>query len=377
MKDATTTTTTSAAAAASRAWVEWFELLVLMVVWNVFSVMANVYIKLYLAIVPCPGVMTLAQYVIGAFMITIWQVLQNLLCPSPPTRSFDSHTSLRSDSHALSSSTTSTLLLWLCLVNGVGHLLTNMSMSAVSVSFTHTVKAAEPLFSVLLAYVFLNQPLTLWISLSLLPIVSGIVLATATELNYDHFGFATAMLSNFVFSARNIISKRLQQASAIDNLTLFLRLSQAGAVMMVPYVLYAEHLPTALFGDGGGASSDAPSSNVLILLLLKAGVCHCIYNLVSFILLSRISAITHAIGNSMKRVILVVGGWLYFGVANVTRLNVFGSILASIGVLCYSFASRAAPGANTTNATNGHSMGSKSKYHTTNTNSNTGKVLPI
>ena len=334
--------------APTSSWRNTLELVAMMVVWNVFSVLANIYIKIYLQLAPFPGVMTLAQYLIGIAMTLVWQLMCYLIFGS---RSSASHRSAASSgassirpsdpSMELSSGTARRLMLWLCAVNGVGHLLTNMSMGAVSVSFAHTIKAAEPLFSVLLAAVFLRQPMTPLIVCSLLPIVVGIVLATATELTYDHFGFVTAMLSNVVFSARNIISKKLQNASpSLDNVALFLQLSQAGALMLLPYVLLFEDLWAAVVLVHESSSSLSP--NVLVILLLQAGVCHCIYNLVSFVLLARVSAVTHAVGNSMKRVVLVVGGWLYFGVEHVTGLNVFGSSLASFGVLLYIFASRPA-----------------------------------
>jgi Triose-phosphate Transporter family len=48
-------------------------------------------------------------------------------------------------------------ILPLALVHTMGNLFTNMSLGKVAVSFTHTIKAMEPFFSVLLSAIFLGE----------------------------------------------------------------------------------------------------------------------------------------------------------------------------------------------------------------------------
>ena len=48
-------------------------------------------------------------------------------------------------------------ILPLALVHTLGNLFTNMSLGQVAVSFTHTIKAMEPFFSVLLSAMFLGE----------------------------------------------------------------------------------------------------------------------------------------------------------------------------------------------------------------------------
>jgi hypothetical protein len=45
----------------------------------------------------------------------------------------------------------------LALVHALGNLFTNLSLGKVAVSFTHTIKAMEPFFSVLLSSLFLGD----------------------------------------------------------------------------------------------------------------------------------------------------------------------------------------------------------------------------
>jgi len=48
-------------------------------------------------------------------------------------------------------------ILPLAIVHTMGNLFTNMSLGKVAVSFTHTIKAMEPFFSVLLSALFLGE----------------------------------------------------------------------------------------------------------------------------------------------------------------------------------------------------------------------------
>jgi drug/metabolite transporter (DMT)-like permease len=102
------------------------------------------------------------------------------------------------------------ILFIICLTNGIGHFMTNWSMQQVAVSFTHTIKSCEPIFSVLFAMYILNSNPTIEVLVSLIPITIGTVMATTTELSYSHLGFITAMASNALFSSRNIYTKKLQ-----------------------------------------------------------------------------------------------------------------------------------------------------------------------
>lgn len=50
-------------------------------------------------------------------------------------------------------------ILPLAVVHTLGNLFTNMSLGKVAVSFTHTIKAMEPFFSVILSALFLGEVL--------------------------------------------------------------------------------------------------------------------------------------------------------------------------------------------------------------------------
>lgn len=95
----------------------------------------------------------------------------------------------------------------LAVVHTLGNLLTNLSLGAVAVSFTHTIKAMEPFFSVLLSAIFLKEVASPAVLATLIPIVGGVAMASASELSFSWVGFLAAMGSNVTFQSRNVLSK--------------------------------------------------------------------------------------------------------------------------------------------------------------------------
>lgn len=73
----------------------------------------------------------------------------------------------------------------------------------------------EPFFSVLLSTIFLNDSPTPLIMVSLLPIVVGVGLASASEVTFNWPGFGAAMGSNVTFQSRNVFSKKLMAGSGL------------------------------------------------------------------------------------------------------------------------------------------------------------------
>mmetsp|Transcript_20852 Transcript_20852/g.27035 ORF Transcript_20852/g.27035 Transcript_20852/m.27035 type:complete len:91 (-) Transcript_20852:451-723(-) len=56
----------------------------------------------------------------------------------------------------------------------------------------------------------------------------------------------------------------------------------------------------------------------------------------NYLFLNEVSAVTHAVANVMRRILMVATSIVVFG-TQVTPLNLFGSILACVGAFLYSF----------------------------------------
>jgi solute carrier family 35 protein E1 len=124
----------------------------------------------------------------------------------------------------------------------LGTVFTNMSLSKVAVSFTHTIKASEPFFTVLLSAFFLGETPSLLVLGSLVPIVGGVALASLTELSFNWIGFWSAMASNLLYQSRNVLSKKLLggEEEALDDINLFSILTILSFLLSLPLMLFSE-----------------------------------------------------------------------------------------------------------------------------------------
>lgn len=70
------------------------------------------------------------------------------------------------------------------------------------------VQSMEPFFSVVLSSLFLGDTPSPMVLATLVPIVGGVVAASASEATFNWGGFLAAMGSNITFQSRNVFSKK-------------------------------------------------------------------------------------------------------------------------------------------------------------------------
>ena len=221
----------------------------------------------------------------------------------------------------------------LALAHLFGNLFTNYSLRQMAVSFTHVVKASEPFFSVVLAKIFLPGAAFTWpIYASLVPIVVGVVMASITEVSFNWPGFLTAVASNVSFQSRNVLSKKFMKGVRFDDVNLFGWISCLAAATATPLALLCDG---ARYGAVWGAATAGGGAARLLLMLLSCGVLHYLYNQFSYIVLQRVSPVSHSIGNTVKRVAVIASSVLFFR-NPVSSQNMMGTAVALAGVAVYS-----------------------------------------
>ena len=70
-----------------------------------------------------------------------------------------------------------------------------ISFGAGAISFTHVIKATEPVWSALISAVFFREYLKWPVYATLIPIIGGVSLASITEQVLDHLAAASRDLS--------------------------------------------------------------------------------------------------------------------------------------------------------------------------------------
>ncbi|KAK5973012.1 putative glucose-6-phosphate/phosphate and phosphoenolpyruvate/phosphate antiporter [Trichostrongylus colubriformis] len=208
-----------------------------------------------------------------------------------------------------------------------------VSLWKVPVSYAHTVKASMPIFAVFLSRILLKERQSYRVYLSLLPIVAGVVVASATELSFSLLGLLSALLSTFTYSLMNILVKKLLKESEIHPIRLLAMNSQLAAVIVFPFWLYNDAF--TMTGMMGSSESVYPSPDLwLLCLLAMTGVLSFLQSLCAFSLIHQLTALSYAVCNATKR-ITVIGSSLFTLHNPVTGANVFGMILSILGVFCY------------------------------------------
>jgi solute carrier family 35 protein E1 len=218
------------------------------------------------------------------------------------------------------------------LAHTIGHVAATISMSKVAVSFTHIIKSAEPAFSVLVQRFLLGQHYSSSVYFSLVPIIGGCALAAATELNFNTVGFVGAMVSNFAFVFRNIFSKKGMVGKSVGGMNYYACLSVLSLAFLTPFALVVEGPKAWTAGWSHAVSAIGPQ---FAWWVAAQSIFYHLYNQVSYMSLNEISPLTFSIGNTMKRVSVIVSSIIIFH-TQVRPINGVGAFIAIFGTFLYS-----------------------------------------
>ena len=287
--------------------------------WYGFNIVFNIYNKQVLKVFPYPWHCTLFQFIGGCVLIA---AMWGLNVVERPKKEVFSKENLKA-------------VLPLAMIHVAGNLLTNISLGKVAVSFTHTIKAMEPFFSVLFSFMFLGVAPSPQVVLALVPVVGGVALASLAEASFNWIGFGAAMGSNVVFQSRNVFSKKMMKDGGnkvkMDNITLFSVMTLLSAVICLPLAVAVEGVK---FTPAALATSGFPLQEMFQRVFVTAATFH-LYQQVSYMILAQVTPVTHSVGNCVKRVVVIASSVLFFR-NPVSPLNLAGTAIALAGVFAYS-----------------------------------------
>lgn len=293
-------------------YVETLKFIVVCLMWYICSAGGNIIGKLVLNQFPFPMTVTMTQLVsISVYMEPIFWFLQ-----TPNTGNIPRSYYFK-------------LILPLAFGKFFSSVSSHISMWKSTVSYAHTVKATLPLFTVVLSRVLLGETQTLYVYLSIVPIILGVVIATLTEISFEMLALCSALVATLGFSLQSIFSKKCLKDTGINHLRLLVLLSRIATVLFLPvWFLY----------DGRNiANSDVfENTDVMksFLLLVLDGIFYMMHNVFAFTVIAMVAPLSYSVANAMKRVV-IIGASLFLLKNPVTTMNVAGMLVACFGVLCY------------------------------------------
>lgn len=230
-----------------------------------------------------------------------------------------------------------------------------IALGAGDVSFTQVVKASEPVFTAGISALFLKQLLSWQAYIALIPVCLGVAIASTTQLNFSWYCLLAGILANIFSAARGVFGKTqmcgdtrcLEQLSPENYYAVLTILS---FFMLVPATALIEG--SKIFAVVKATSEYAMSTGGITLGLFQqplsthgqvqgllyslfSGILFYLYNEVSFKTLNKVHPVTHAVSNTVKRVVIILSSVIVFN-DKLTPSGIFGACLAVAGVCGYS-----------------------------------------
>jgi solute carrier family 35, member E1 len=224
-----------------------------------------------------------------------------------------------------------------------------VSLGAGPVSFTHIVKALEPFFSALVSALYLGVWMKPAVYATLIPVVGGVGYACLKEKSFSWLAFSMAMVSNVAFALRAVLSKAaMSTTDAADGSSstpnVGTNMTPPNVFAMVTLASFLISIPLALIGEGrsfGGTWTKAlgttqENANIeLIKAIIVSGLFHYLNNEVMYLALGSVHPVTLAVGNTVKRVFIILASVLFFHNDFSLQAGI-GSGIGLGGVLLYS-----------------------------------------
>ena len=166
--------------------------------------------------------------------------------------------------------------------------------------------------------------------------MSGVALASANELSFSWFCLSAGVMSNVFAAARGVFGKK--QMCGDDKCVELLSPENYYAVLTILSLLMLA--PVTIFMEGQRILKLTEIVNYAagVKQMLISGLLFYLYNEVSFKALNSLSPVSHALANTVKRIVIIVSSVIFLG-EKITFKGILGASLAISGVFAYSMAS--------------------------------------
>jgi solute carrier family 35 protein E1 len=175
------------------------------------------------------------------------------------------------------------------------------------------------------------------VGLSLIPIILGVSFASISELYFTWTSFTNAMLSNVAFAGRNVCSRMALDKPRCKNIT------PENLFAILTIISFIISIPLAIIFEGNKMGKILLIKNAPLMTIFKTsfetGMYFYLYNEAAMVVLNNINPVSHAIINTLKRIILLIVCVIFFNTP-LTKNGIIGSSIAIFGSYLYAKAKK-------------------------------------
>jgi len=204
--------------------------------------------------------------------------------------------------------------------------LSNLAVSYLTVPFMQMLKASIPTFSLLIGFLTGMETFNSRILLCVMGIGTGVMIASAGEVEFLMKGFIIAMIGLVTEAARLVMTQRLLQGQDIKFNAI------TGNYYTAPLAFLVLAVPFCIFElDRYRAEVDLSSMAIYI---ISNGLVAAALNVAVFVVLKETSAVTYGIAGQVKDWMNILVAIPVFG-NQVSMVQLFGYMIAVVGVFYY------------------------------------------
>ncbi|KAK9077915.1 hypothetical protein SSX86_001972 [Deinandra increscens subsp. villosa] len=206
----------------------------------------------------------------------------------------------------------------------------NISLRFLPVSFNQAIGATTPFFTAVFAYLLTWKKETWLTYITLIPVVTGVVIASGGEPSFHLFGFIMCVGATAARALKTVVQGILlsSEGEKLNSMNLLLYMAPIAVILLLPVTMYMEKnvvgITIALARQDFG---------IVWLLILNSSLAYFV-NLTNFLVTKHTSALTlQVLGNAKGAVAVVVSILIFKNPVSVTGMA--GYTLTVIGVILY------------------------------------------
>lgn len=211
----------------------------------------------------------------------------------------------------------------------------NVSLKYLPVSFNQAIGATTPFFTAVFAYI-MTVKREAWLTyVTLIPVVTGVIIASGGEPSFHLFGFIMCVGATAARALKTVLQGILlsSEGEKLNSMNLLLYMAPVAVILLLPATLVMEQNVVGIT-----LALAREDIKIVWLLLFNSSLAYFV-NLTNFLVTKHTSALTlQVLGNAKGAVAVVISILIFRNPVSVTGM--LGYTLTVIGVILYSEAKK-------------------------------------